>query len=79
MSIVMLLAVLIVSVGLGYTEIPKMKKQKQTKELWTYSILLGLFTILAVLKCLGVKIPNPSDFVAWMYSPVTEITKAITQ
>lgn len=79
MSTFILIAVLILSTCLGFTEIPGMKKRKQIKELWIYSILLGLFTILAVLKCLGVKIPNPSDFVAWIYSPLTNITKAITK
>ena len=79
MNIVMLLTVIIISTVLCLIEIPKMKKENQIKEIWTFSLLLALFTVLAILKCLGIDIPNPSDFIAWIYSPITGVTKALMQ
>lgn len=77
MTAVAIVAVLAFSTVLCIIEIPKMVKEKLNKELWTFSILLGLGTALAILKSLGFMIPNPSDFVAWVYSPITEVMKSI--
>lgn len=77
MVLVSILAVLVFSTVLSIIEIPKMLKQKLNRELWTFSILLGLGTVLAVLKSLGVEIPNPSDLIAWVYSPFTEVMKSL--
>jgi hypothetical protein len=75
MAIVSILSVLAFSTVLCIVEIPKMLKEKQYRELSTFSILLGLGTVLAILKSLDVEIPNPSDWVAWVYSPVKEVMK----
>lgn len=79
MAIVSILAVLVFSTVLCITEIPKMLKQRLYRELWTFSILLATGTILTVLKSLDVEIPNPSDFIAWVYSPLAETMKSITR
>ena len=77
MAIVSILAVLVFSTVLCIIEIPKMQKEKLHRELWTFSILLGLGTVLAILESLEVEIPNPSDFIAWVYSPFTEVMKGL--
>lgn len=77
MAIVSILAVLIFSTVLCIIEIPKMLKEKLYRELWTFSILLGLGTVLAILKSLNVEIPNPSDWIAWFYSPLKEVMKSL--
>ncbi len=77
MTIVSILMVFMFCTVLCFVEIPKMRKQKVTKELWTFVILLGLGTVLAILKILDVDIPNPTDFEAWLYSPLTGISKAL--
>jgi hypothetical protein len=77
MAIVSVLMVLAFSTVLCIIEVPKMLKEKLHRELWTFSILLGLGTVLAILKSLDVDIPNPSDFIAWVYSPFTEAMKGL--
>ncbi|HAN09565.1 MAG TPA: hypothetical protein DCP90_03015 [Clostridiales bacterium] len=77
MGIVVILLVLVFSIVLCVIEIPKMLQDRQYRELWTFSILLGLGTILAILKSLNVDIPNPSDFIAWVYSPVEGVMKGL--
>lgn len=79
MALASIILVLVFSTVLCIIEIPKMRKQKLNRELWTFSILLGLGTILAILKSLDVKIPNPSDFVAWVYSPFSDVLKALLE
>lgn len=79
MAAVSILAVLVFSTVLCIMEIPKMQKEKQYRELWTFSILLGLGTVLAILKSLDVEIPNPSDFIAWVYSPLKEVMKSLLE
>ncbi|AZV58586.1 hypothetical protein [Clostridium sp. AWRP] len=79
MFIVSILAVLSFSITLCIVEIPKMLKENLHRELWTFSILLALGTVLAILKSLNVKIPNPSDFIAWVYSPLTNIIKSLLE
>jgi hypothetical protein len=76
MNIVAILAVLVFTTSLCIVEIPKMVKENLYRELVAFSILLGFGTILAILKSLNVEIPNPSDFIAWVYSPVTEIMRS---
>lgn len=79
MAIMSILAVSVFSAAVCFVEIPKMVKQKLFRELWTFCILLGIGTILAILKSLDVKIPNPSDLIAWVYSPLAETMKSITK
>lgn len=77
MGIVSIALVFVFSTALCMIEIPKMRKEKLYRELWTFSLLLGLGTILVILKSLDVDIPNPLDFIAWVYSPVTDGMKGL--
>lgn len=77
MPIISVLAVLVFSAALCIVEIPGMLKQKLYRELWIFGILLVTGTVLATLKSFDVKIPNPSDLTAWIYSPLAEIMKSI--
>lgn len=76
MALVSILATLVFSTVLCILEIPKMLNQKLYRELGTFTVLLGIGITLAILKSLDMKIPNPSDFVAWVYSPLTDIMKS---
>ncbi|SNS95383.1 hypothetical protein SAMN05446037_102934 [Anaerovirgula multivorans] len=77
MAIVSILAVLTFSAILCIIEIPKMLKGRLYRELWTFSVLLGLGTVLALLRSLDVEIPTPADFMAWVYSPVADVMKKL--
>ncbi|HQA58813.1 MAG TPA: hypothetical protein PK033_13175 [Acetivibrio sp.] len=79
MAVVSILAVLVFSTLVCFAEIPKMLKQKLYRELWVFCLLLGIGTILTILKSLDVKIPNPSDFIAWIFSPLEGIMKSLTK
>lgn len=69
MAIVSIIMVLVFSIVLSVIEVPKMIKEKLYRELWTFCILLLIGIVLVILKSLNIDIPNPSDFVAWVYSP----------
>jgi len=56
-----------------------MLKQKLYKELVIFCLFLMFGTVLAVLKSLDVKVPIPSDLIAWIYSPLAEVMKSITK
>lgn len=75
MAVVSIVLLIIFDVVLCSIEIPKMISKKLTKELVTFSVLLLLGTVLALLTSLNVKLPNPSDFLVWVYSPVSDAMK----
>jgi uncharacterized membrane protein len=77
MAAVGIVAVLAFDIVLCIIEIPKMLSQKLIRELVTFSVLLLLGTVVAVLKALDIKVPNPSDFLAWVYSPVADWMKSL--
>lgn len=79
MAIVSILSVLLFSTILSIVEIPKMLKEKLYRELWTFIVLLSFGTVLVILKSLDVDIPNPSDFVQWVYSPFSDIIKTLLE
>ncbi len=79
MAAVGIIAVLVFDVIVCIIEIPKMIKQKLIKELVTFSVLLLLGTVLAALKAFDKKVPNPSDFLAWVYSPVADLMKSLME
>jgi predicted tellurium resistance membrane protein TerC len=77
MNIVTILAVLVFATALSFIEVPKMLKNKSYREFWSYSILLFIGVTLAILKSLSVKLSSPSDWVAWVFSPVSDLIKPI--
>lgn len=77
MNIVIIFAVLVFAVVLSFIEVPKMLKSKSYREFWSFSILLLIGVALAILKSLGVPLPNPSDWVTWVFSPVSDLIKPI--
>ena len=63
------------STALCLVEIPKMRKNKEYKELAAFFIILFFGTLIAILKSLNAEIPNPADFVAAVYAPIVELIK----
>ncbi|NEU30955.1 hypothetical protein GN156_09215 [bacterium LRH843] len=58
-----IIGMLIISGMIARFEIPILAKQKLTKEIWTFSILLLLGTIVSVMMIAGIKITSPFE---WM-------------
>lgn len=77
MAAVSLIALVLFDTVVCVIEIPKMVRGKLIKELITFSVLLLLGTIIGVMKALDMKIPNPSDWLAWVYSPVSDLMKSL--
>jgi len=77
MVILTILATAAFDIILCIVEIPKMRKEKLIRELWTFSILLTFGTVLAVMKSLDMYIANPSDWIAWVYSPISGFMKSL--
>lgn len=77
MKILSIVLILVFDVVLCITLIPKLYKNKLYKDLWTFIVLLGLGTVLALLKSMDMNIPNPSDWVMTVYAPVSELLKNV--
>ncbi|EPR07709.1 hypothetical protein L323_19460 [Ruminiclostridium papyrosolvens C7] len=75
MPIVSIILVLTFSTILCFFEIPQMVNSKSYRDLWAFCILLALGVIMAILRSLNVKISNPSDWVAWVFSPFSDLLK----
>lgn len=78
-KIVIILAVLVFAVVLSFIEVPKMLKSKSYRELWSFLILLLIGVTLVILKSVGVELSNPSDWVAWVFSPASDLIKPISK
>jgi hypothetical protein len=77
MAVVSIMAVILFDTILCVIEIPKMLQQKLIKELVTLSVLLLFGTVIAIMKSFDMKVPNPSDFLSWVYSPVSDLMKSL--
>jgi hypothetical protein len=76
-NIVVILAVLVFAIILSFIEVPKMLESKSYREFWSFSIILFIGVVLAILKSLGVPLYNPSDFVEWVFTPISNLIKPI--
>ena len=77
MAVVAISALIIFDTVLCIIEIPKMLQQKLIKELVTFSVLLLLGTTIALMKSFDIAVPNPSDFMEWVYSPLSGLMKSL--
>lgn len=75
MNVVSIVLVLSFSSALCVIEIPKMRKNKENKDLIAFSIILFCGTLLIILKSLNISIPNPADLVAAIYAPFVDLIK----
>ena len=56
-------------------EIPKMLKLKLYREFGVFLVILLTGTFIMIMNKLDIRIPNPSDFIAWLYSPLKGFMK----
>lgn len=77
MTAVSILLVLIFDAVLCAAEIPDMNKKGLRREKWAFAAILSLGTVLAVVKSLGMDIPNPSDWVMAVYKPAADLMKGV--
>lgn len=77
MRVLYIALILTFNTMLCIVKIPKMIQEKLYREVYVFCFLVFLGTLLAILKSLDSYIPNPSDWIAWVYSPVADIFKSI--
>ncbi|MDR6882467.1 hypothetical protein [Bacillus sp. 3255] len=58
-------------------EAPALFKGRFMKELWLFSILLVVGTVLSILISLHVEIPNPIDWIIIIYKPFSDLLNNI--
>lgn len=77
MIIISILSVLVFSIVLCTIEIPKILKEKHYRELYTFSVLLGLGAFFTIFIIFDEEVPNPSNFIAWIYSPLDSFMRSL--
>ncbi|MDQ6418798.1 hypothetical protein RB620_05030 [Paenibacillus sp. LHD-117] len=51
-------------------EAPSLWKKRQIKELWIFSLLLLTGIGIGIAQSLHVTVPNPIDWISYIYSPI---------
>ncbi|MBU7318792.1 MULTISPECIES: hypothetical protein [Paenibacillus] len=64
--------ILAVGAAIVWLEVPSLVRTKRKKELWVFSLLLALGLGLSIAKSLRLNIPNPLDWIAYLYKPVSD-------
>lgn len=77
MSTIAIALIVAFVVILSILEVPKMLKRCLYKELVLYSIFLLIGAVTGILVTLDVKVPNPSDPLALLLSPLVTVVKFI--
>ncbi|WP_307891684.1 hypothetical protein [Bacillus swezeyi] len=64
--------ILLISGLIILLELPTLWKKKQKKEIWVFSLLLAFGVALNITEGLGVEVPNPLDWLAVIYKPLSD-------
>ena len=67
-----ILGILAVTVVIIFVEVPALLKKKLKKELWVFFMLLTFGVGVSIAQSLGVKLPNPLDFIKFIYQPLSD-------
>lgn len=78
MTAVLIVLMVLFDTVLCVLEIPKMHQARQFRELTMFSLLLLLGIFIGLMKVLDITLPNPSDLMTWIYSPLSTWLKALT-
>jgi Na+/melibiose symporter-like transporter len=70
---VAVVGILIISSVIIAIDVPPLVRKKRKKELWIFSTLLLFGTALSIALVSGVQIPNPMDFITWIFKPFSEL------
>lgn len=53
-----------------FIEAPSLWKKRQIKELWVFSLLLIMGTGIGIAQSMHIPIPNPVDWINYIYRPI---------
>ncbi|MBD0383012.1 hypothetical protein [Paenibacillus sedimenti] len=65
--------ILIAAALIVIIEVPALWRKKWIKEIWVHAILLLIGTGLSIALSLRVKIPNPLDWITFVYKPFSDL------
>jgi hypothetical protein len=68
-----ILTVILIAIVIIVIEVPSLRKKGLIRELWVFSVLLVIGVMLNVAEVLRMKIPNPLDFIAYVYKPLSDL------
>jgi hypothetical protein len=71
--------ILLTSVAIAALEIPSLVKNRKYKEFVGFCCFLFLGTLLSIAHSLRLKIPNPLDFITFVFQPVSKFMLRILQ
>lgn len=69
------LGILIISVVICFSILPKLIREKETKTIWFFSIFMFIGTALNIAVILNIKIPNPLNIIIIIFKPISEFLK----
>ena len=79
MKAVYLIVLVAFIIVLSIVEIPKMLGKEYYRELAVYSLLLLFGTAIAVMKIFSINIPNIAVVLTWVFSPLKNVLKWLTE
>jgi Na+/melibiose symporter-like transporter len=68
-----IIVIVVIALIIMMIEVPSLLKKKQKKELWAFSILLVFATGISILHVQKVDLPNPHDWIAFIYKPLSDM------
>ncbi|SDN03722.1 hypothetical protein SAMN04487897_101869 [Paenibacillus sp. yr247] len=73
-SIIGIITLTLIIVGI---EVPSLLKTKKLKDLLAFFVILGLALSIGCAQAMNMKIPNPLDWIAFVFKPAGEMISAI--
>lgn len=64
------IGIIAVASGIFWLEYPKLKKSNQKREIWCFSIILLISTVISIMESRGINTPNPLDYIQSFYKSV---------
>lgn len=68
-----IMMILLVSLLIARVEVPFLRRNAMKKELWVFLILLLAGTSLGVAEAVEADIPNPLDWISFVYKPFSDM------
>ncbi|RJE86101.1 hypothetical protein D3P07_18630 [Paenibacillus sp. 1011MAR3C5] len=65
--------ILATAVVIAMLEVPGLRKKRQVKEIWLFMILLLFGTGVGIAESLHLPLPNPLDWVSYVYRPIGQL------
>lgn len=62
-----------ISAVIALIEVPSLIRKSLKKELWVFSVLLVFGTGLSIAEVHELDIPNPLDWIAFVYKPLSDL------